>query len=530
MNRPRQIEVKPEELRALIERVKAGRLLPGDESLIEAMAETILYLNEAVGDKRTSIAKLVRMLFGASTERASNILPQPLAKEPDREESKDPTSTSTAKKNGHGRNGAASYVGAEKIRIEHESLKIQDLCPDCQKGKLYENIDPGVIIRVVGQAPLQAKVYELQKLRCNLCGQVFTSKPPVEVGEHKYDPSAGAMVATLKYGTGLPFKRLENLQSALGIPLPASTQWDIVERVADHIYPTFDELVRQAAQGEVFFNDDTTMKILSVINAKSEDEPQRRGVFTSAILAHHEGHRIALFFTGRKHAGENIADVLQKRASGLAPPIQMCDALSRNVPKGFRIVLANCLVHGRRNFIDAIAGFPEKCQHVIEALAEVYRHDEVCKQQAMTPQERLIYHQAQSGPVMKALKEWLQAQLDQKQVEPNSSMGKAVTYMLKHWDPLTLFLRVPSAPLDNNICEQALKKAVLHRKNSYFFKTEHGAYIGDLFMTLIHTCNLNGVNPFDYITALQKHKSRLFKKPQNYMPWNYHLAAPPETT
>ena len=175
MNRPRQIEVKPEELRALIERVKAGRLLPGDESLIEAMVETILYLNEAVEDKRASIAKLVRMLFGASTEKASNILPQPLAKEPDREESKDPTSTSTAKKNGHGRNGAASYVGAEKIRIDHESLKIQDLCPDCQKGKLYENIDPGVIIRVVGQAPLQAKVYELQKLRCNLCGQVFTS-------------------------------------------------------------------------------------------------------------------------------------------------------------------------------------------------------------------------------------------------------------------------------------------------------------------------------------------------------------------
>ena len=531
MNRPRQIEVKPEELRALIERVKAGRLLPGDEALIEAMAETILYLNEAVEDKRASIAKLVRMLFGASTEKVKNILPDLPAKESDREQAKDPTSpTSTAEKNGHGRNGAASYVGAEKIRIEHESLKIKDFCPECQKGKLYENTDPGVIIRVVGQAPLQAKVYELQKLRCNLCGQVFTSKPPEGVGENKYDPSAGAMVATLKYGTGLPFKRLENLQSALGIPLPASTQWDIVERVADHIYPTFDELVRQAAQGEVFFNDDTTMKILSVINAKSEDDPGRKGVFTSAILAHHEGHRIALFFTGRKHAGENIADVLQKRASGLAPPIQMCDALSRNVPQGFRIVLANCLVHGRRNFIDAMAGFPEKCQHVIEALAEVYHHDEVCKQKAMTRQERLSYHQAQSEPVMKELKEWLQAQLDQKQVEPNSSMGKAVNYMLRHWDPLTLFLRVPGAPLDNNLCEQALKKAVLHRKNSYFFKTEHGAYIGDLFMSLIHTCNLNGVNPFDYLTTLQKHKSRLFKKPQNFMPWNYHLAVPHETT
>ena len=142
----------------------------------------------------------------------------------------------------------------------------------------------------------------------------------------------------------------------------------------------------------------------------------------------------------------------------------------------------------------------------------------------MTPGERLSYHQAESGPVMKELKEWLQAQLDQQEVEPNSPIGKAITYMLKHWEPLTLFLRVPGAPLDNNVTEQALKKAILHRKNSYFFKTEHGAYVGDLFMSLIHTCQLNGVNPFDYLTTLQKHKSRLFKKPHKYMPWNYHLA------
>jgi hypothetical protein len=87
------------------------------------------------------------------------------------------------------------------------------------------------------------------------------AKPPEGVGEHKYDHSAGAMVALLKYGAGLPFNRLENLQGDLGIPLPASTQWEIVEKVADHIYPAYEEMVRQAAQGELFFNDDTTMKI-----------------------------------------------------------------------------------------------------------------------------------------------------------------------------------------------------------------------------------------------------------------------------
>jgi hypothetical protein len=93
--------------------------------------------------------------------------------------------------------------------------------------------------------------------------------------------------------------------------------------------------------------------------------------------------------------------------------------------------------------------------------------------------------------------------------------------MLKHWKQLTLFLRVPKAPLDNNLCERALKKAILHRKNSLFYKTEHGAYIGDLFMSLIHTCNLGKVNPFEYLKALQQHSSELFRNPDQWMPWNY---------
>jgi transposase len=158
-------------------------------------------------------------------------------------------------------------------------------------------------------------------------------------------------------------------------------------------------------------------------------------------------------------------------------------------------------------------------------LAQVYHHDKRAKEEALSAEQRLRFHQEHSGPVMARLKEWLQEQFDQRKVEPNSSMGKAITYMLKHWEPLTLFLRVPGAPLDNNLCEQVLKRAILHRKNSLFFKTEHGAYIGDLFMSLIHTCTLNRVNPFHYLTTLQKHSSELFKNPKRWLPWNYQQAA-----
>jgi hypothetical protein len=366
-------------------------------------------------------------------------------------------------------------------------------------------------------------------LRCNLCGEIFTAKAPEKIGDEKYDETAGTMIALLKYGSGFPFNRLEGLQGSLGIPLPASTQWDIVERTGDRIYPVFRELIRQAAQGEVIYNDDTTMKILALMKENDEDESSRKGMFTTGILSTINGRKIALFFTGRKHAGENMADLLEQRQSGLSPPIQMCDALSRNLPKEFLIILANCLAHGRRKFVEVAWNFPEECQYVIETLGQVYKNDEIAKDQNMSPAERLVFHQTESGPLMEQLKIWLNEQLDQKKVEPNSGLGQAISYMLKHWEALTLFLREPNAPLDNNLCEQALKKAILHRKNALFYKTEHGAYIGDMFMSIIHTCNLAGVNPFDYITALQKHSSEVFKNPQNWMPWNYTSMVPSDT-
>jgi hypothetical protein len=89
---------------------------------------------------------------------------------------------------------------------------------------------------------------------------------------------------------------------------------------------------------------------------------------------------------------------------------------------------------------------------------------------------------------MKTLREWMEAQFSQHFVEPNSGLGKAITYFLRHWKGLTAFLRDAGSPLDNNICERALKRAVLHRKNALFYRTLHGSEVGDLFMSLIHTC------------------------------------------
>jgi len=343
------------------------------------------------------------------------------------------------------------------------------------KGKVYPPKDPGLKIRVKGQAPLQATLYELERLRCNLCSEVFQAEGPPGVGEKKYDERAAARIGWLRYGSGVPFYRLAGLEEHLGIPLPASTQWEIVEEVAEVIRPAFDEMIRQAAQGEVFCNDDTHMKILALARASphpgevqegSPNASERTGLFTSGIVSTRPNQRIALFFTGRRHAGENLARVLAHRATGVSAPIQVCDALSRNVPKlpeKLQTILGNCNAHARRRFVEVVANFPEECRYVLESFAAVYGYDAQAEERRLSPDERLRFHQEHSRPVMDHLHAWLRTQFEEKKVEPNSGLGTAITYVLRHWDRLILFLRQPGAPLDSNLVERALKKAILHR-------------------------------------------------------------------
>ncbi len=532
-----RIEVPMEELEKVLERARKEPLDEEGYAKLKASLETLGYLVQLVENKDTTIHRLRQILFGSSTEKTSRVLPT----EDVARQAGNPTvnpkvpreKTSGEKSKGHGRNGAEAYSGAEKVRVAHESLKPGDHCPHCQKGKVYHQAQPGVLVRVVGQAALKATVYELEKLRCNLCTEVFTAKAPEGVGAEKYDETSASMIALLKYGSGLPFHRLERLQGCLGIPLPAATQWEIVKEITGVLKPAYQELIRQAAQGEVVHNDDTTMKILAMMPARSpteecaEEKPERTGVFTSGIVSTREGRRIALFFTGRKHAGENLAEVLSKRASELGPPIQMCDALSRNPPKEFQVILSNCIAHARRKFVEVAENFPEECRYVLEQLSEVYKNDALAREQGMSPEQRLHFHQVESGPRMKDLEAWFKKQFAERKVEPNSGLGSAILYMQKYWDKLTLFLRQAGAPLDNNIVERTLKMAILHRKNAMFYKTQNGARVGDLFMSLIYTCQFCGANPFDYLTELQRHRRELFRNSPDWMPWNYRNALEP---
>ncbi len=525
----KKINLDMDQLDELLKRAESGSLQENDIELIKGMAECIAVLSQAVDDKASSVKKLLRMVFGAKTEKKANVLSGNEKKDTSTDsEQNDQQSTAVEdedkkKRQGsnNGKNGTDQYTGADQVEIEHPELKAGDSCPECTDGKLYKNSESGVEIRVTGSAPLRATVYKLEKLRCDLCGKIFTAPLPKEAGNKKYDTAAVAMIALLKYGSGLPFNRIQGLQANLGIPLPSSTQWDIINRSVDYFKPAYKKMIELAAQGEIFHNDDTTIKIQSLIKENKQESPTRKGMYTTGIVSIIDDRKIVLFLSGRKHAGENLNKVLVKRDTSLQIPLQMCDALSRNTPSEFDTILAYCLVHARRHFVDAVVNFPEECQFVINTLAEVYYFDAETKEQDMTPKQRLQYHQENSAESMEELELWLDEQIEQKNVEPNSSLGNAIYYMLNHWEKLTTFLRIPGAPLDNNICERALKKAILHRKNSLFYKSEHGAVVGDMFMSLIYTCEQAGASPFDYLTTLQDHAEQVKTIPSEWMPWNF---------
>jgi transposase len=548
---PEQIEAT--EVERLIALAEQGQLDAADQRRVAPLLRTLVWLQHTLLETRISLAKLKRILFGKRTEKTQpkpspdslSDLPndppgaacrgdaeaQACPVLPSDSDAKTTTDTSTVdpgtagkpdkpRPPGHGRLGAADYPGAEVRFCPHDDWTSGERCPACARGTLY-SMEPLVRLRFRGQPLVAVTRYDLERLRCSACGALFVAHLPPGVGPERYAISLKVMLAVAHYHLGLPFNRIEALQQMLGLPLPDATQWDLVEQVADVGYRVYNHLKWLAAQQPLVFQDDTGARVVSLIkDHQAEPAPARKAIYTSVLRCVGQ-QTICLFFTGRRHAGENLDDLLALRDAALAPMVWMSDALAANTPKryGDRVVDLNCLVHARRQFVEIQDVFPNACEQVITAIATVYHHEAQCVAAQLTPAQRLASHQTHSAPVMDALKGWMEQQLTDRQVEPNSRLGQAFSYMLKRWEALTGFLRIPGAPLDNNLAEQALKLSVRYRNNSLFYKNQHGALVGDVLSSLIETCRLNAVNPIDYLSALLNNRSAVFAHPADWLPW-----------
>ena len=319
----------------------------------------------------------------------------------------------------------------------------------------------------------------------------------------------------------------------VGVLVSDATQWDQIERVADCAYPIFEHLQVLAAQGEVIYQDDTHVRILSLMTENRQAQAantseMRTGMSTTALVTQQGTQTIYLYYAEHAHADENLETLLTHREEDREKPLVMSDALASNAADEAALIRCHCLAHGRRKFTELEEAFPDECTVVTGALRQVFDHEEEARMQPMSAEARLEYHQQYSGPIMAQLKDWLDAQFEERHVEPNSSLGKAFHYLLSHWQTLTRFLEVPGAPLENNTAERALTLAIRQRKNSLFYKTDYSAYIASMLTSLIATCLHAGVNALDYLVALQEHRPAVFDTPSAWLPWNYHThLAPP---
>ena len=543
---PEVVDIDAKQVREALDRI-SSKIDKEDFELLNKVLGTLMFLTSLLRAKQATVARLRRYLGIESTEKTQGLLDgrrdeqgpvnapatasELAAAEQSPPQEQADSTAAKPKRKGHGRIAADQYENATRIPTPHPSLETGATCPCCP-GKLH-GLDPACILRVFGQPNLIAKCWELQRLRCASCGQVYTAPEPTEARGPKYDESAKSTIAFLRFGAGLPHHRLARMQQDQQTPIPASTQWELIEDAAHALWPVVQELKSRAAQGTVIHNDDTYVRILQYMGkTRAEllkrgefEAPDRTGLFTSAVVSKTAEGPICLFYTGRKHAGENLANLLLQRASDLHAPVLMSDALSRNLPKSHAVEEANCLAHGRRNFVDEFGNYPEHCTHILTELRKVFVIEKQCA--GLDETQRFKRHKVQSAPIMRALHLWLKELMRSKSVEPNSGLGRSINYMLKRWKKFTLFTRKRGVPLENNIAERALKRSILHRRNSLFFRTQHGADLGDIYMSIIHTAELHGANPWDYLNVVQRHAAAVRLTPSKWLPWNYKATAEP---
>jgi len=543
MKDPEPIKLSGEELERIKNEVAESNLSESTKTMISGIFQFCLWLQIKLEKSRVSIRKLKNLFFIKSEKRGRKKKEDDTEQNPTSDNDNNDTEQSSAPPNqsdeqttqnnldcsqplkrvGHGKLGADDYPSAQITYISHPDYNAGEPCPLGCGGNLYDPNEPGLFIHIEGNDLFKATRYETQTLRCALCGEWFKATKPKHVCE-KYDAKAKSLICVQKYQMGMPLYRLARWQKQIGVPIPDTTQWGLVKEVDDCIVVIFDLLLTLAAQSHLFYQDDTIVRILSVMaeNKKQQDKNARTGMFTTGIVAYHEQHPIYLFLSGTQHAGENLGEVLSHRDPALPAPIQMCDALSRNsVTISVETMMGYCLIHGRRQFTDIESLYPKDCEFVLDCIAQVYKHEAHCKTHHYSDELRLEYHQRVSAPIMLQLKQYIQSRLGNSSVEPNAPLAAAFKYLFKHWDKLTLFLRVAGAPLDTNIVERCLKLAIRVRKASLFFKTTHGAKVGNHMMSVIHTALQSGIEPVAYLTALQKYKDLVVKAPMQWLPWCY---------
>lgn len=438
----------------------------------------------------------------------------------------------------------------EKKHIFDPGFVETDYCPCCgEEGKLY-SLTPSVGVFFTGSSPILPQAHVTEKARCSACGVSLAAQLPIEVENSigRFLPEAVAQFALTRFSLGFPHHRMEYLNNLYGLSIPDSNQWSTIETAAIEMELLLTCLTLNAANAKWIGIDDASALVIE-LKKEIEDEMQqakikkesrtgieatidkkdfRTGVQSSIFVAKtYSGHEIVLYMTGRNHQGENKAALLELRTNP-EPVILMTDAAKKALMKiishnNVEILETNCLEHFRQRLEEIRKNYPKEAKYILDEISKVYKYDAHCKKEFFNDLERLDYHQKNSKQVMDKLKGFIEKELNENpRAEPNGEYAnKVLNYAKKHWERLTGFLTIPGAELDNNPTERKVKTVARYLDNSKKYLTEHGASIGDFYMSLIETCKLNNINPLEYLTFCITYRKYIPDDPELFLPWNF---------
>lgn len=410
-------------------------------------------------------------------------------------------------------------------------------CSLCGKGMVSGKTKSRTLF--VAKPFLITERHEFETLRCTTCGSTAEAPTPpaLTYAIGRYAPSVVASLAALRYMFGMPSLRMETLCATMGVRVSDSTQWSLFEEAASRVRAFHTHLKSVVANAPVKHFDDTGVIILAVreqIRAAQEKaiangkkpESVRSGVHTSvscAVLP--KQGKVVLFASGLHHCGEITGKLLEKRSVD-ETLVLMADASNANTAylpgsPTYRVVVANCNSHVVRKFRELAETFPDAATFFEQAYAQVFRNDAHCRNESLSPAERLDYHRLHSLPIMEAMAARASFDIEARIVEPNSTLGKAYAYFKNHYENFTAFCRVENAPVCNNLAERMLKAFIRQRKASLFFRNSLGAAVADILSSLLITAHANELNPVRYIETMLLHPDLLRSDPDAFLPWNF---------
>ena len=380
------------------------------------------------------------------------------------------------------------------------------------------------MLEFTASSPVEVNRYLKDVLRCNSCGTEFMSNKQI----YKWTNSARSSVI-LQKTSGMPFYRLSQLQSLYNAPVAVSTLWQQCSGFwQDCGSDICSALFMAIAKSDKISADDTKVRILEVIQCnKALPEKERRACNTTVIVAQIEGDReVVLYVSANRHCGENLGKILKGRPNKEDHVKLMVDASSQNNPVMEEVValtVSNCLTHARRKFHE-LRDYYQECDFFLKEIAYIYKNDEICLNK--TPKDRLLYHVEHSLPHLNNIYNEIDYLFREKLIEPNSSLGKAMNYWIRHKRKLMRFVQVEGVDIDNSKSERALKTIILQRKNSLFFKSLSSAEVLSGISSIVKTCAVNKINAFGYLNWVQENWQAVQKSPENFLPWHYGLSPP----